>query len=115
MVDFYSVVPPMPYRAGGMAWNPASLEAAEDGRIEGYQRHDLRYLRKQESRLTCPCCEQPQLHQYMLRCERCQARDIARMPESARNERLSENEHLRELAREEFRADMRRLRGIDGN
>jgi len=80
----------------------------EDRRSAGEQR-------EAEGRMTCPCCERPQLHQYMLRCERCQARDIARMPESARNERLSENEHLRELAREEFRADMRRLRGIDGN
>ena len=64
-------------------------------------------------RVTCPCCKNRHLYEYMLNCLRCQARDIARTPARRRDEILSKNEHLRELAREEFREDMRQLRGID--
>lgn len=38
------------------------------------------------------------------------ARDIARMPAVLREKALAANEHLRELAREEWREDVRQLR-----
>ena len=46
----------------------------------------------------------------MTDCPRCVARDIARSPAPVRERALAANEHLRQLAREEWAADVRQLR-----
>lgn len=43
-------------------------------------------------------------------CQRCVARQVARMPQALRDKRLAADETLRELAREEWREDVRQLR-----
>jgi len=63
--------------------------------------------------VTCPCCQQPELHQYLFKCQQCRARWIARLPQKARDEQLQISPELRDAARDCYRTDVRRLRGID--
>ena len=63
--------------------------------------------------MTCPCCQQPEKPIYQFKCQQCRARWIARLPQKARDEQLQLSPELRDAARDYYRADMRRLRGID--
>ena len=65
--------------------------------------------------MTCECCEEPEKPIYRLKCNQCRARWIARLPAKDRDEELQRTPELKDAARDCYRADMRRMRGIDAD